>query len=439
MKLTFDAKLFTGSFRKYRAAIATAKRFIIFFGAADSSKSYSAHQDLVLDLMTAKDDILVIRKNSAHLEDSCYKLLKGIITDWGLYAEFDFFNSQQKRQIVYKKTGKAIVLKGINDPEALKSIVGFYRLLIEEANQLDFADFKELNRRLRSNQKIQILMLLNPVSEDHWIKTKLIDSPAFAGAIETCHVTYHDNNYITQERIDELERYREYSEYDYQVYVLGQWGIIRPDNPYFHKFDANKNLTKGLVYDPKEPVYITHDFNIVNSVLIRQKVKGQVRYLKEYHEKGLDLEDICREIAMAYGRNIIHLTGDASGNARSAYTTGNMSAWALILGYLRKHGAIRVVSDAIPTSNPSHASSRFISNALIQHFNTTTGLLIDRIGCPVLVSDVQRMITSTDGGLDKHDADKNDYGHMGDCFRYDLVNFEYTTYKQLGLHNRNVR
>lgn len=438
MKLTFDKNLFTTSFRKYRAAIASGKRFVVLFGAADSSKSYSAHQDIVLDLLTAKDDILIIRKNSAHLEDSCYKLIKSIIVDWGLSDDFLFYNSQQKRQVVYKKSGKSIVFKGINDPEALKSIVGFYRLLIEEANQLDFTDFKELNRRLRSNQKIQILLLLNPVSEDHWIKTQLIDSPAFANSVETCRVTYHDNEFITQERIEELERYKLYSEYDYQVYVMGEWGIIRPDNPYFHKFDPNKNLTTGLIYDPTQPVYVTHDFNITNSVLIRQKINGQLRYLKEYHIKGMDLEDICQDIVISYGRrNLIFLSGDASGNARSAYTTGNLSAWSLIVGYLKKYGAVAVNIDSIPISNPSLASSRFICNALIQHYNTTKGLLIDRAGCPVLISDVQKMKTSTDGGLDKHEANKEDYGHMGDCLRYDLCNFEYTTFKNLGLHNRH--
>jgi len=435
IKLRIDGRLFTTAFRKYRAAVRKAKRFVVFFGAADSSKSYSAHQDLVLDLMTAKDDILVVRKNSAHIRESCYKLLKSIIIGWGLASQFEFFYSSDKREIVYKDTGHKIVFTGINDPESLKSIFGFYRLLIEEANQLEWEDFLELNRRLRSSHSIQIIMLLNPVSEQHWIKAKLIDNPAYSGDVETCHVTYRDNEYITQQRVDELERLKDVDEYQYRVYVLGLWGIIKPDNPFFNKLDPNRHFGK-VIYDPKSPVYASFDFNKINSVTIRQKPKGVPQFVREFHQggEGLDLDDICKEITYLYGRNHILVTGDASGNQGRSETKGNRSAWMLIRGYLAQHGARFVSYDAVPSSNPSHTESRFVCNALIHHWKDE--FKIDRDNCPILCSDVIRMKTNSDGGLDKSDCDKHNYGHVGDCQRYDLCNFEYTTFKSLGHYQK---
>lgn len=432
IKLRLSGNMFTSAYRKLRAAIRKATRFVVFFGAADSSKSYSAHQDLVLDLMTAKDDILVVRKNSAHIRESCYKLLKSIIVAWGLAASFDFFYSSDKREIVYKETGRKIVFTGINDPESLKSIFGFYRLLIEEANQLEWEDFLELNRRLRSNQSIQIILLLNPVSEEHWIKRKLIDSPAYSADVTSCHVTYHDNEYITAERITELERLKEVDEYQYRVYVLGLWGIIKPENPYFHKIDPNKHFG-SCTYDPKLPVYLSFDFNIINTCLVMQKQDGGWRYLEEIHQAGLDLKEVCKTVAFRYGKNFLHITGDASGNAGSAYTSGNQSAWSLIRNYLIEFGA-RYTEYHVPSKNPSTESCCFICNALIYHFSNN--LIIDRLKCPTLCSDVIRMRRTTSGDLDKKDCEKHNYGHVGDGKRYGWVNFEYSTFKQLGLYQK---
>ncbi|UHG93224.1 PBSX family phage terminase large subunit [Spirosoma oryzicola] len=442
IKLRLSGSMFTTAYRKLRAAIQKATRFVIFFGAADSSKSYSAHQDLVLDLMTAKDDILVVRKNSAHIRESCYKLLKSIIVAWGLASSFDFFYSSDKREIVYKETGRKIAFTGINDPESLKSIFGFYRLLIEEANQLDWEDFLELNRRLRSNQSIQIIMLLNPVSEQHWIKARLIDNPAYSGDVTSCHVTYHDNEYITRERVAELERLKEVDEYQYRVYVLGLWGIIKPENPFFHKIDPNRHFGK-VIYDPKLPVYLAFDFNKVNSVTVRQKQPGKSgglvpRFLKEIHKggEGADLEEICKELSFDYGRNMILVTGDASGNQGRSETKGNRTAWMLIKGYFRDNNVSFINYDAVPSSNPSHTESRFVCNALVHHWKDD--FLIDRDNCPTLCADVIKMKTNTDGGLDKKDCDKYNYGHVGDCGRYDLCNFEYTTFKNLGHYQKKA-
>ena len=70
-----------------------------------------------------------------------------------------------------------------------------------------------------------------------------------------------------------------------------------------------------------------------------------------------------------------------------------------------------------------------IVNALLKHYREK--FIISR-HCVTLLSDMARMMTLSDGKLDKADCDKHDYGHVGDCLRYDFTGFEYDTFVGLG-------
>ena len=436
-KTTLDKSLFTTAYDRYEQAVMSGKRYVVIYGGAMSSKSYSVHQWECLRLFRAKADCLFLRKAGTDLRESCYKLVKENYTHWGMAPQFAFTYSGDNRAAVYNRTGRKFAFRGAGDVSTMKSLAGYSRAILEEADQFEFSDFMEIDRRVRHpTEPVQLILILNPVSEDHWIKSKLIDGEGYAGQVAVVHCTYHDNQYAAQADIDRLEALKDISEYDYRVYCLGEWGIVKPDNPFFEQFNPNKNLTAGLMYDPKYLVYLSFDFNVTNSVTVRQKVDGQLRYLMEYHLTGVDLKELCQRIALIYGGNMLHFTGDASGNARSATSTGNKSAWNLIRGYMSQFGARYCNYGAVPDKNAGLSTSRFVCNALIQHYTLKAGFLIDRKACPILAADVMKMKTDSEGGLDKKDANKKDYGHIGDCLRYDLANFEYTTFKQLGHFHR---
>lgn len=206
-------------------------------------------------------------------------------------------------------------------------------------------------------------------------------------------------------------------------------------NPYFYNFKESlhfRDKANVVAYDPRIPVYVAFDFNQVNSVVIGQKPGGVPAILEEIHiggDEDTDLEGICKEIALRYGRNFLYFTGDASGNQGSSVSKGNKTAWKLIRGYMKQHGALFCDFDAVPTSNLQTDSSRFVCNALIKYYGPAFS--INRATCPILAADIVRMKTASDGKLDKTDADKYNYGHVGDAFRYWLCNFEYSTFKQL--------
>ena len=66
---------------------------------------------------------------------------------------------------------------------------------IEEASEAEEDDYKQLNVRLRGGKsKKQIVMSLNPIDINHWIKTSLIDT----GRATYLHTTYKDNHFIDE-------------------------------------------------------------------------------------------------------------------------------------------------------------------------------------------------------------------------------------------------
>ncbi len=111
--------------------------------------------------------------------------------------------------------------------------MGVKRIVIEEASQLSFEDFLELNRRARGMEDIQITMILNPVSEDHWIKEKFCDpNGPYANETTVLRFTYHDNcnreglSFLTQTDIRELERLKEINE-NHTAFIPSANGVLK--------------------------------------------------------------------------------------------------------------------------------------------------------------------------------------------------------------------
>ncbi|GAB4023213.1 hypothetical protein GCM10028808_72970 [Spirosoma migulaei] len=251
------------------------------------------------------------------------------------------------------------------------------------------------------------------------------------------HFKTTDNPYIDPAEVDDaradLDELTFLQEYMADFVEVGgqKFFYAFKDSAHFFELETTRR------YNPALPVYLAFDFNIINSVIVVQKQPDKTGklcpvVLEEIHQGGSEEEDLeatCKEIAQKYGKNFLHFTGDASGNSGSATSKGNRSAWQEIKRFMFKYGAKFCNYEAVPASNPPLVNSRTICNSLIKHYGPSFG--INRKECPVLAGDVVRMKSSSDGGLDKKDCDKYNYGHLGDCLRYYFCNFEYTTFKNL--------
>jgi hypothetical protein len=424
-----DASLFTNTFRKYRAAIESGKRYIVFLGGSNSSKSYSAHQYECLRLLDARTraDVLMLRKNSVDLRESCYKLVKQNYALWGLTEQFAFTYSGDNRAVRNRKTDRQFTFRGAADVSQLKSLATYSRAIMEEADQFEFEDFLELDRRVRHpTETIQIVLILNPVSADHWIKTKLIDGEGYKGQVEVVHCTYRDNEYVAPADVVRLEALRDISEYDYMVYVEGKWGVIRTGKEYVHKFSYAKHVQRAD-FIPGHPVHLSWDFN-VNPYLtlgcfqiVNRSGGGYL--VQQFDEICLEhprnsTEAVGEEYLARYYypypvtlRSPAFLYGDAQGNNRIE-GKGNERRFDWVKDALKP--VLHHNSDRTMRRNPSVIRQRDFMNNLLAGKYPIDWIIDPR--CKNTIQDYQKLKQGPNGflveyGVDAAGARFEKYGH----------------------------
>jgi phage terminase large subunit len=391
-------------------------RFVVSRGGAGSSKSVSQHQTELINLLDADYDILFVRKHATDIKDSCFKLLKTIAVEWGIYHLFKWNYSNAQREIINLTTGHQILFRGIDDPEKVKSIVGIKRVVVEEASELTFSDFLELNRRARGMEGIQFTFILNPVSENHWIKRKLIDSGNYSEKLTEIVSTYHDNPFMTVDDCDELERLKLIDENEYRIYVLAEWGIDDKTGKFAWAFAKDKHV--GLCdYNPDEMLYLSFDFNVnpITCVCI-QNYDETIHVIESIKLKHSNIYELCEVIVSKYPDSMIMVTGDASGKNASAMVKDQLNYYSIIQQQLG-------LSDGqfnVPTVNPPLAQNRVLVNACLStmdiliNADTNESLIFDLLYVEV---DEQNKIIKDNRSDEKQQAD------ILDCFRYYLNTF----------------
>ena len=234
-------------------------RYLILHGGAGSGKSVFTAQRYIYKMLTRKQfNLLVVRNTGKTNRDSTYALLKQTLIKWHLYNYFKINESDLR--IKCNLNGNEIIFAGLDDVEKLKSVTfskgELTDIWIEEATEIQESDFNQLDVRLRGKgTKKQIVLTFNPIDINHWIKKRFIDRKD--DNVLVMHSTYKDNEFLDEEYKTLLESYKDTDPYYYDVYCLGNWGVLGKC-----VFDANKlqerrnNLTK-----PLKTGYFTYDYN----------------------------------------------------------------------------------------------------------------------------------------------------------------------------------
>ena len=165
-----DLIIHTGKFTPVFNQIRGQKsRFIINYGGTGSSKSFSAAQNEVLKACKYPGiKTLIIRKVANTLPDSVIPSIRSRITEYELDPYFKYHKTDNTLTC---NNGSQLIFRGLDNPDKLKSFEGLQRILVEEAAELEFEDFLELNRRARGRDNIQLTLCFNPIHEEHWLKT----------------------------------------------------------------------------------------------------------------------------------------------------------------------------------------------------------------------------------------------------------------------------
>ncbi len=203
-------------------------RYLVLIGGGGSGKSVFAAQKVVRRVAGSKRHrILVVRKVAKTMRESCFALVQGVISEFGLA---DLFTVNKTDMTIRHKNGNEIIFAGLDDVEKLKSIYNITNIWIEEASEIDRSDFRQLDIRMRgkSDSYKQIIFSLNPVYFGHWILTEFV-GPGWSAAKDNTtvhHSTYKDNRFLDDEQKRVLESFKDTDEYYYTVYCLGEPGVL---------------------------------------------------------------------------------------------------------------------------------------------------------------------------------------------------------------------
>lgn len=253
-------------------------RYLLSYGGAGSSKSFSAGQKILFRILTEDNHrFLIVRKTARSMKRSVFQLFGDIIGQWGISDLFSINLSDLS--ITCKANKNQIIMSGLDDVEKLKSIAGITGIWIEEASEINQDDFTQLDLRLRgytTNYK-QIIMSFNPVSSQLWIKKRFFNNIDTDATI--VHSTYQDNKFIDNRYKQLLSDLAGQNKNFHDVYAKGIWGsrkgLILPDY----------ELIGELPDDYEFRVYgIDFGFNHAQT-LVEARVKEDSIYVRELFYK----------------------------------------------------------------------------------------------------------------------------------------------------------
>lgn len=211
-------------------------RYQIYFGGSSSGKSVAVAQRAVLDVFGGKRNYLIVRNVQKTLRQSCFNEITKQISEFKLSKYF----SINKSDLVITCTlnRKQILFAGLDDVEKIKSITPqdgvVTDIWVEEATECERSAIKQLDKRLRGRSEVtkRLTLSFNPILRDHWIFTEYFsiwqDDEQYIESAERSlsilKTTYKDNRFLMPDDIKNLED--ESDPYYYEVYTLGNWGVL---------------------------------------------------------------------------------------------------------------------------------------------------------------------------------------------------------------------
>ena len=274
VNIKISKKVFNDVYLPY---LTNSDRYLLFYGGGSSGKSYFIAQRFIYKLIhPTRCNLLVVRQTGDTNRRSTFPLLKQVISNWNLSQHFKVNESDMR--IVCKLTGNEVAFTGLDDSEKIKSIT-FSRgeltdIWVEEATECQEGDINQLKVRLRGGKsKKQMVLSFNPINIQHWIKKHFIDS----NLATVCFSTYKDNKFLTDDDRKALEDLKRIDEYTYNVYCLGQWGILGKT-----VFDAR--AIQGRLETIENPIktgYFAYDYDGLRITNIRW-INDRNGYIKLY-------------------------------------------------------------------------------------------------------------------------------------------------------------
>lgn len=150
----------------------------LLLGGYGSGKSYAIGQKIILKLLAEKRTALVVRNVKDTIKESCYLLLKEILSNMDMLAEEKGRSKTKQTKVIAVQSpmefrfpnGSRIIFKGLDNPEKIKSIHGVSIVWIEECSEIRLSAYEELLGRIRTpNISMHFILSCNPVGRENWV------------------------------------------------------------------------------------------------------------------------------------------------------------------------------------------------------------------------------------------------------------------------------
>lgn len=461
----------------------TAIRLIILYGGSSSGKSYSVAQLVLITTLWDSGNTIVMRKVGTSVTKTIYEDFKVAARQLGLMSMFRF--KDWGKQVLCITNGAKIDFGGLDDPEKIKGISNYKRVVLDEWSEFDSEDFKQVRKRLRGKVGQQIITTFNPIKETHWIKKEIFDVEKWhdvpmdveiAGqkipsqltdvksirmneaksilnprtkevqvhAPDTVVIqsTYLNNfwvvgspdgtyGYYDEQCVADFEKDRINDPDYYNVYALGEWGVLRTGSEFFASFNRGAHVSE-LAYNPGLPVHLSIDSNVMPYISVQywQASIGDKTTLWQFDETcATNPDNSARKSAKLVAKRLrrlnpskVHVHGDASTRAANTIDDDKRSFLDLFIGGLQKEGFDIV--DCVGTKNPSVPMSGEFINAIYDGAIPSLSITIGE-NCKASIEDYMSVQKDANGAILKTKVKNKitgqtyeEHGHMSDCKRY---------------------
>lgn len=244
-------------------------------GGTRSGKTHAILQWLIVQSITSKREINVVRKTIPSLKRTVIKDFKDIMNSMGLYQS-EYFNLSDR--VYHFPNGSRLGFINTDDPEKLRGVKSDI-LFIDEASEVDEEAYFQLSIRTSG----RIILAFNPtISPYHWLR-QMEDCDRYV-------TTYKDNPFLPEDMVKAIENLKNKNEKYWKIYGLGEYA---PNDRAIFQFEIIDQIPVC------ELVGFGMDFGYSNdpTTLVAVHRQGDNLYLRELlYETGMVTTDIINKL-----------------------------------------------------------------------------------------------------------------------------------------------
>lgn len=409
-------------------------RTVIAYGARGGGKTQHIIYKLLAHTYSASyENIYYCRHEWETLRKTTFLDIKNFLENFPAMRQDFHYSTSANSSMVFtnKLTGWTLSPFGLDDPDKAKGLPNPTRIWVDEADKCnkDQVDAVDATLRTPAADYLQLILSLNPVDIQHWIRgTYFTKDDAYKAipGVYAHHSTARDNIFIDAEAyIQHLLKIYAGDQAKIDTNVYGLWGVAKNDNPWAYNFNYDKHVKPKLPYIRTYPIYLSFDFNRTPLTCTAYQISplmgrpdSFIHAIKEF-VGDMQLSELCARIKETYPGAVFFVTGDSSGNKGDvAMEDRNQTYFTSIMRLLNiSRKQLKLIR-----SNLRHSDSRHLVNLVLHHY---PNLYISEEGCPGLIRDLQIAVedekSKTPGQLKK---DRQNYKmDLMDSFRYFLQKF----------------